>query len=84
MKLEDIKKEAALCKCDDLKSLSIKVTELKNKGVTFLGCVAFVQTNQNIPLNGAVKLTLNLDVYSKEEKHKIKASINRMLNDFEE
>ncbi|MEW7280383.1 hypothetical protein ABW636_17465 [Aquimarina sp. 2201CG1-2-11] len=84
MTLEEIKKEAMQCKCDDIPSLSSKITELKNNGVTFLGCVAFVQVNQQITLKEAQKLTLQLEAYTKDEKRKIEEGIDVMLSDFKE
>ncbi|GAA0718324.1 hypothetical protein GCM10009430_16280 [Aquimarina litoralis] len=84
MNLEDIKKEAAAYRYKDVKSLSEKVTELKNKGVSFLGCVAFVQTNQNIPLDKARELTVSLDTYNEEEKERIEAAYQLMLSEFKE
>ncbi len=84
MSLEEIKKEAKQCKFDDVKSLSLKITELKNKGVSFLGCVAFVQINQNISLKEAQELTLTLEAYTKDEKKRIEEGIEVMLNDFKE
>ena len=84
MNLEDIKKEAVQYRFKDVKSLSEKVAELKSKGVSFLGCVAFVQTNQNIPLDKARELTANLDAYNEEEKERIEAAYQLMLSEFEE
>ncbi len=84
MTLEQIKKEATQCKCDDIPSLSSKIKELKNKGVAFLGCVAFIQVNQNISLKEAQKLTLQLEAYTKDEKRKIEEGIDVMLSDFKE
>ncbi|WP_298544974.1 hypothetical protein [uncultured Aquimarina sp.] len=84
MKLEEIKKEAKRCKCGDIPSLSSKITELKNKGVSFLGCVAFVQVNQKISLKEAQELTLQLQAYSKDEKRRIEEGIDIMLSDFKE
>ncbi|MDH7447610.1 hypothetical protein [Aquimarina sp. 2201CG14-23] len=84
MNLEEIKKEAKRCKCDDIPSLSLKITELKNKGVSFLGCVAFVQVNQKISLKEAQELTVQLEAYTKDEKRKIEEGIDVMLSDFKE
>ena len=84
MTLEEIKKEAARCKCDDISSLSSKITALKNIGVTFLGCVSFVQVNQQITLKEAQKLTLQLEAYTKDEKRKIEEVIDVMLSELNE
>ncbi|MBW1294157.1 hypothetical protein [Aquimarina litoralis] len=84
MKIEDIKKEAAAYRYKDVKSLSEKVSELKNKGVSFLGCIAFVQTNQNIPLDKARELTMSLDAYNEEEKKRIDTAFQLMLSELQE
>lgn len=84
MNLDEIKKEAAQCKCDDIPSLSSKITELKNKGVSFLGCVAFVQVNQQITLKEARELTVKLDAYNEEEKKRIDEAYQLMLSEFKE
>lgn len=84
MKLEKIKKEAIESEFNDLKSLSLKITELKNKGVSFLGCIAFVQINKNISLKEAQKLTLKLDAYSDSERRKFNDMYNLMLSEFKE
>lgn len=84
MKLEEIKNEATKSEFKDLKSLSAKIIELKAKGVSFLGCVAFVQANKKIPLKDAQELALELDSYNKGEKKKIDGMIKLMLSEFEE
>ncbi|EZH73426.1 hypothetical protein ATO12_15920 [Aquimarina atlantica] len=84
MKLEDIKKEAAQYKYNDISSLSSKIREFKNKGVSFLGCVAFVQVNQEISLNEARELTVKLDAYNEDEKKRIDAAYQLMLSEFKE
>jgi len=84
MTIDELKIEAVKHKYKDVASLSAKVLELKNKGISFLGCVAFVQANQNIPLDKARELTVKLDAYSKGEKEKIEAAYRLMLSDFEE
>ncbi len=84
MTLEEIKKEATQCKCDDIPSLSSKIKELKNKGVAFLGCVAFVQVNQQITLKEARELTVKLDAYTEDEKKRIDEAYQLMLSEFKE
>ena len=84
MNLEDIKKEAAQHKFEDLKSLSLKIIELKNRGASFLRCVAFVQVNQGISLKEARDLTITLNAYTKEEKRKIEEMNDVMLSEFKE
>ncbi len=84
MNLDEIKIEATKSEFKDLKSLSAKIIELKKKGISFLGCVAFIQANKKIPLKDAQKLTLELDAYNKDEKKKIDDMIKLMLSEFEE
>ena len=83
MKLEEIKSEGAKSELKDLEQLSNKIVELKAKEVSFLGCVAFVQSNKKISLKNAQKLILSLDVYNKDEKKKINSMIKLMLSEFE-
>jgi hypothetical protein len=66
MNLEDMKKEAAQHKLEDLRSLSLKISELKKQGASFLRCVAFVQLNQGVSLKEARELTVTLDACTKE------------------
>jgi len=84
MKIEDIKKEAAKQKYETAEQLSVKVAALKNNGLSFLGCVAFVQANQNISLQKAKELTMELDAYNEEEKERIEGFYRLMLSEFEE
>ena len=66
MNLEDMKKEAAQHKLEDSRSLSLKISELKKQGASFLRCVAFVQLNQGVSLKEARELTVALDACTKE------------------
>jgi len=84
MNLDEIKKEAIQFECNDLQSLSLKISELKNKGVAFLGCVAFVQVNQKISLKEARELTIKLEAYNDDEKRKIEEMNDVMLSEFKE
>lgn len=84
MNLEEIKKEAALHTYEDQHSLSLKIAELKTKGVSFLGCIAFVQVNQNLSLSESKDLLLQLDAYNESEKKKVNAMLDVMRNDFEQ
>ncbi|NDV57189.1 hypothetical protein [Bacteroides sp. 519] len=84
MNIEEIKKEALEFKAQNITELSDKVFELKNKGVSFLGCVAFVQTNQQLSLAEARKMTLGLECWSSEDKARIDCSYRLMLSEFEE
>ncbi|MFI1770325.1 hypothetical protein [Thalassobellus citreus] len=84
MNLEEIKSEATKSEFKDLKSLSDKIIELKAQGISFLGCVAFVQANKNISLKNAQKLTLALEAYNKGEKKKNDGMIKLMFSEFKE
>lgn len=84
MNLEAIKKEALENEFLDLETLAQKVQELKNSGISFLACIAFVQFNQRISLAEARKLTLELAVYSDIEKKKIDDMNRLMYSEFEE
>jgi len=80
--LDEIKKEALKFKAQNKKQLSSKVLELKNKGVAFLGCVVFVQTNQQASLTEARKITLALDCWTTEEKASIDFFHQLMMSEF--
>ena len=84
MNLNEIKKEALEFKGLTMQMLSIKVSELKVKGVGFLGCVAFVQTNQQLSLSEARKMTLKLDCWSEEERKNIDFHNQLMMSEFDE
>lgn len=81
---KEISKEANEHKYHDMESLSKQVMELKNKGVSFLGCVEFVQHNQKVLLLEARELLLKLKVYSQDEKTNIAKMHNLMLSEFKE
>ncbi len=74
----------ASIKHGERKSSPSKITELKKKGVSFLGCVAFVQLNKKLSLKDARELTLELDAYTKNEKKAINKMNNLMQSEFEE
>lgn len=84
MNLEELKNEATSFKLHDFKSLSKKISELKGKGVSFLGCVAFVQIIKDISLKEARELTLTLDSYNDSERKVIDDMNKLMLSEFEE
>ena len=84
MTLEEIKQEALLFQPIDEEELANKVLDLKNKGVSFLGCVAFVQLNQNITLVEAREKTLALKSWSTPEKASIEASLKLMMSEYEQ
>ncbi len=84
MELDEIKREALGFKAYNVKELSNKVLELKNKGVSFLGCVAFVQTNQKLTLSEARTMTLNLESWTDNDKKEIDIYHRLMMSDFED
>lgn len=84
MNLEEIKKEALEFKTQNIRELSNKVLELKNKNVSFLGCVAFVQTNQKLSLAEARRLTFNLECWNSDEKTRINSAYKLMFSEFDE
>ncbi len=84
MTIDQIKEEALRYVFTDHIALAEKVAELKKSGVAFLGCVAFVQTNQDIPLNEARDLTLRLQIYNNSEKDQIEKALQLMMSEYEE
>lgn len=84
MELKEIKQKALELKTLNRIELNKNVSELKNAGVSFLGCVAFVQFNQNISLFEARKETLELDCWTKKDKEEIDFYNNQMLSEFED
>lgn len=84
MKLAEIKQKALELKTLNSIELNNNVLELKNAGVSFLGCVAFVQVNQNISLLEARTKTLELDCWTKKDKEEIDFYHNQMLSEFED
>lgn len=84
MKVEEIKEEAKKYTFSDLKGLTNKVKNLKHEGLGFLGCVTFVQYNQEISLLKARELLLKLEVYSEDEKARIDTMHKLMLSEFQE
>ena len=84
MKLDEIKQEAIAAKFHSIEALSDKIGELKNKGVPFLGCVAFVQANQNLTLSEARTMTLSLDCWTEKEMEAISLRYRLMMSEYEE
>ncbi|WP_337085149.1 hypothetical protein [Elizabethkingia anophelis] len=84
MEIDEIKREALEFKAYNIKELSTKILELKNQGVSFLGCVAFVQTNQNLTLSEARTMTLNLESWTDNDKKEIDFYQRLMLSEFNE
>lgn len=84
MTLEEIKSEALNFVPKDVNALRNKVMELKAKGVSFLGCVAFVQANQHLSLPDARQQTLDLDVWTDNEQHQIDLYHNLMMRELDD
>ncbi|MBT1686839.1 hypothetical protein [Dawidia soli] len=84
MTLEEIKSEALNFVPKDVNALRNKVMELRTRGVSFLGCVAFVQANQNLSLSDARQQTLDLDVWTDDEQHKIDLYHNLMMRELDD
>ncbi|WP_292010990.1 hypothetical protein [Chryseobacterium sp.] len=84
MTLDDIKLEALQFKAQNNQELCNKIIELKNKKVSFLGCIYFIQHNQQVSLAEARKLTLELEVWSPEEKNNIETYHQLMISEFKE
>ncbi len=82
MSFEEIKDEARKLQPLNLQELNDKISELKNKAVPFLGCVAFVQINQNLSLADARKQTLALNAWTREEKDQIDYYHKLMMREF--
>ena len=82
MELDEIKREALEFRAHSVQELSNKVLELKNKGVSFLGCVAFVQTNQKLTLSEARTMTINLENWIDNDKKKIDFYHRLMMSEF--
>lgn len=84
MELEDIKQKALELKNLDNTTLNNQVSELKNAGVSFLGCVAFVQANQDISLSEARTKTLELNCWTTKENEEIDYYHKLMLGEFDD
>lgn len=84
MKLDEIKQAAIATEFHSIEALSNKILELKNKGVPFLGCVAFVQANQQLTLSEARTMTLSLDCWTEKEKEGINLRYRLIMSEFEE
>jgi hypothetical protein len=84
MNLEEIRNDARKLQPLNQHELNDKVLELKNKGVPFLGCVAFVQINQDLSLGDARKQTLALNAWTKEEKDQIVHYHKLMMSELDE
>ena len=84
MTIAEIKKAALSSKILNKQELSDKIRELKDSGVSYLGCFAFTQHNQQISTLEAKNLTLELEAFTDEEKAEDNGYHNLMLEDFKE
>lgn len=84
MKLDEIRQAAVAIEFLSIAALSDKIMELKDKGVPFLGCVAFVQANQQLTLSEARTMTLSLDCWTEKEKEAIHLQHRLMMSEYEE
>lgn len=84
MTIAEIKEAALTCGILNQQELSKKIRELKDSGLSYLGCFAFTQHNQQISLSEAQKLTLELDAFTNEEKAQYNGYHNLMMEDFKE
>jgi intein-encoded DNA endonuclease-like protein len=84
MELNEINREALEFGTQDIQELSNKILELKNKGVSFLGCVAFVQTSQKLTLSEAREMTLKLDCWTENDRNSTDFYHKLMMSEFDE
>ncbi len=82
MNINQIRETALAFKPQNKHELSRKIKELKDNGIPFWGCVAFLQHNQKVFLSEARKQTLELDVWGQKEKDSINESDLVMMSDF--
>lgn len=84
MTIAEIKEAALTCGVLNQHELSDKIRALKDNGVSYLGCFAFTQHNQQIPTLEARNLTLELDAFTDEEKAEYNGYHNVMMAEFKE
>ncbi|MEJ5105719.1 hypothetical protein [Chryseobacterium sp. MYb328] len=84
MTIAEIKEAALSCGVLNQQELSKKIRELKDGGISYLGCFAFTQHNQRIFTLEAKNLTLELDAFTEEEKAEYNEYHNFMMDDFKE
>lgn len=84
MNINEIKEAALTCRVLNRQELSKKIRELKDSGLSYLGCFAFTQHNQQISTLEAKNLTLELDAFTDEEKAEYNGYHNLMMDDFKE
>ncbi len=82
MELDKLKHKAKELGILNSVELNSNVQELKSSGISFLGCVAFVQTNQNLTLSEALTRTLELECWTKNDKERFNSSIRLMMGEF--
>lgn len=83
MTINEIKEAALTFTAQNKQELSQKIKTLKENGIPFSGCVVFLQYNQQISLSEARKQTLELDIWTREEKDSIHESYLIMMSDFQ-
>ncbi|WP_347216490.1 hypothetical protein [Chryseobacterium sp.] len=84
MTIAEIKEAALTCGVLNQQELSKKIRELKDNGISYLGCFAFTQHNQHISTLEAKNLTLELNAFTEEEKAEYNGYHNLMMDDFKE
>lgn len=84
MTIAEIKEAALTCGILNQQELSKKIRALKDSGVSYLGCFAFTQHNQQISTLEAKNLTLELDAFTEEEKAEYDGYHNLMMDEFKE
>lgn len=84
MTIAQIKEAALACGVLNQQELSKKIRKLKDNGISYLGCFAFTQHNQQISTLEARNLTLELDAFTDEEKAEYNGYYNLMMAEFEE
>lgn len=84
MTITEIKEAALTCGVLNQQELSKKIRELKDSGISYLGCFAFTQHNQQISTLEAKNLTLKLDAFTEKEKAEYNGYHNLMMDEFKE
>lgn len=84
MTIAEIKEAAITCGFLSQQELGNKIRALKDSGVSYLGCFAFTQHNQQISTLEAKNLTLELDAFTDKEKAEYNRYHNLMMEDFKE
>lgn len=84
MTITEIKEAALTCGVLNQQELSKKIRALKDSGISYLGCFAFTQHNQQVSTLEAKNLTLELDAFTDEEKAEYNGYHHLMMEDFKE